>query len=171
MEVIAGPDDGNYEVSLREGGHKFLLDFKTVYWNSKLQHEHSRVVDSVIARGARGRHLVVADVMAGIGPFAVPLASSGNVTVHANDLNPDSFKYLKKNVNGNKGCKQDRVFAYNMDGRQFVHALSDKEVDVDYFVLNLPQIAVEFLDAFRGTRYSASKVFVSIEFMATLTTS
>ena len=41
--------------------------------------------------------VVVADMMAGVGPFAVPLAIN-RITVYANDLNPESFKYLNKNM-------------------------------------------------------------------------
>lgn len=42
-----------------------------VYWNSRLETEHKRLVDSFRA----GQ--VVVDVMAGIGPFAVPAAQKG----------------------------------------------------------------------------------------------
>ena len=38
--------------------------------------------------------------------------------VIANDLNPDSFKYLEQNIKLNK--VQSRVTAYNMDGRAFI---------------------------------------------------
>lgn len=42
-----------------------------VYWNSRLETEHKRLVDSFKAAQ------VVVDVMAGIGPFAVPAAQKG----------------------------------------------------------------------------------------------
>lgn len=41
--------------------------------------------------------------------------------VLANDLNPNSYKYLKQNVELNKVQKQ--VQAYNMDGRSFIRHL------------------------------------------------
>lgn len=44
---------------------------------------------------------IIADVMAGVGPFAVPAAKNG-CAVLANDLNPNSVKWLKKNVDDNK---------------------------------------------------------------------
>ena len=42
-----------------------------VYWNSRLEKEHQRLVDEF----RPGQ--VVADVMAGIGPFAIPAAKKG----------------------------------------------------------------------------------------------
>ena len=44
---------------------------------------------------------VVYDVFAGVGPFAVPAARKKCI-VFANDLNPDSFKWLQHNMKLNK---------------------------------------------------------------------
>jgi tRNA (guanine37-N1)-methyltransferase len=44
---------------------------------------------------------VVADVFAGVGPFALPAAKKG-CAVLANDLNPESYKYLHLNIKDNK---------------------------------------------------------------------
>ena len=46
---------------------------------------------------------VVADVFAGVGPFAIPAGKKG-CGVLANDLNPNSYKYLQKNIADNKVC-------------------------------------------------------------------
>jgi tRNA (guanine37-N1)-methyltransferase len=40
-------------------------------------------------------------VFAGVGPFAVPAAKRGNI-VYANDLNPESYKYMCENMKMNK---------------------------------------------------------------------
>lgn len=44
---------------------------------------------------------VIVDVMAGVGPFAVPAGRRG-CAVLANDLNPESHKYLQHNITANK---------------------------------------------------------------------
>lgn len=96
-EVLAGPAD--LAVEVRENGCVFAFDYGKVYWNSKLEGEHSRLVD--LFRPGE----VVADVMAGIGPFAVPAGKKG-VFVWANDMNPDSFHYLNEAVARNKVRRQ-----------------------------------------------------------------
>ena len=172
MELIAGVQD--MEVELREEGVRFKLDFAKVYWNSRLQYEHRRLVDfiagkehgganrksappssgggkspSVLSSSSTSKSLVVADIMAGIGPFAIPLACQHNITVYANDLNPVSHKYLVSNVILNK-CAPGKVKEYCMDGRAFVHHLAERDRNYDHAIMNLPAIAPEFLDAFRG---------------------
>jgi tRNA (guanine37-N1)-methyltransferase len=92
-EVLAGPDDMNVELS--EGDCTFRFNYSKVYWNSRLQTEHKRLVDSF----SPGE--VVCDVMAGIGPFAIPAGKKG-VFVWANDLNPDSYASMKDAVTRNK---------------------------------------------------------------------
>lgn len=94
-EVLAGPDNMNVEI--REGECTFRFDYSKVYWNSRLQTEHKRLVDSFNPRE------VVCDVMAGVGPFAVPAGKKG-VFVWANDLNPESYASLKDAIIRNKVC-------------------------------------------------------------------
>jgi tRNA (guanine37-N1)-methyltransferase len=92
-EVLAGPDDLNVEVM--EAGCVFRFDYSKVYWNSKLETEHRRII-SLFKPGE-----VVCDVMAGIGPFAVPAGKKG-VFVWANDKNPESYRYLEEAIKANK---------------------------------------------------------------------
>lgn len=92
-EVLAGPDD--LDVEVMEGGCVFRFNYAKVYWNSKLETEHRRIIN-LFKPGE-----VVCDVMAGIGPFAVPAGKNG-VFVWANDKNPESHFYLKKAIEANK---------------------------------------------------------------------
>lgn len=109
MERLAGVDD--YAVVLSEGGCSFAFDFRTVYWNSRLHAEHARLV----ARFAP--YAVVCDVMAGVGPFAVPAARKG-CWVLANDLNPASHAALCANAARNHVAANVRPAC--LDGRDFI---------------------------------------------------
>ncbi|GMI40502.1 hypothetical protein TeGR_g14110, partial [Tetraparma gracilis] len=162
MEVIAGADDGDFVTTLREGGVRFRLDFSRVYWNSRLQYEHRRLVDLILGKEHGGsskksstteaptKRLIVADAMAGIGPFAIPLGLENPESILANDLNPDSFKYLQENIILNK--VSSAVTPSCLDGREFIHSLMSRAPSKtpSHVIMNLPATAVEFLDAFRS---------------------
>ncbi|KAL7409482.1 Met-10+ like-protein-domain-containing protein [Mrakia frigida] len=110
MEVIAGETD--FLVNTIESGCKFTFDFSTVYWNSRLSTEHDRLI-SLFQPGQ-----LVADVFAGVGPFAVPAAKK-RCLVLGNDLNPSSAEWMQKNRVANKVEKSLTVS--NIDGRLFIH--------------------------------------------------
>ncbi|EGP92154.1 uncharacterized protein MYCGRDRAFT_35337 [Zymoseptoria tritici IPO323] len=174
-EVLAGPDDLNVMIS--EESCTFKFDYSKVYWNSRLNTEHRRLV-GIFREGE-----AVCDLMAGIGPFAVP-AGKKKIFVWANDLNPDSYISLQDAIKRNK--VHDYVQPFNEDGRTFVHsavaalAKEDRSVGItkkvsrkdmtakpevvqtikqprtfDHFVMNLPASAITFLPSFIGM-YSPS---------------
>jgi len=92
-ELLAG--DPNMSVELKEGNCIFRFDYSKVYWNSRLETEHRRLI--VMFKEGEA----VCDVMAGVGPFAIP-AGKKKVFVWANDLNPDSYASLKEGIQRNK---------------------------------------------------------------------
>ncbi|KAF4612304.1 hypothetical protein D9613_004255 [Agrocybe pediades] len=187
MELIAG--EPNYVVEHHEADCRFTFDFTEVYWNSRLHTEHERLVQMFKPEE------VVADVFAGVGPFAVPAAKKG-CAVLGNDLNPNSAKYLAKNVKDNRVTDLVRVSCE--DGRDFIRTCVSRVYDdpfpaytgpkpsrmqeekerkrlqklaaeghpipppnaaestgprrqrISHFVMNLPDSALTFLDAFRG---------------------
>jgi tRNA (guanine37-N1)-methyltransferase len=164
MQVIAGYDgDGWSRVTVKEEGCQFELDFQQVYWNSRLAGEHRRIVQYLRReqeKQSNKKPLIVADLMCGIGPFAVPLTAQQqqcDIRVYANDLNPCSFHYLTTNAAKNK-CQN--LHCFNLDGRAFVHQLQDDAVAVDQVLMNLPKTAPEFLDAFRGFTTSRPRIHV-----------
>ncbi|KAI9017558.1 guanine(37)-N1-methyltransferase [Gaertneriomyces semiglobifer] len=112
MDVIAGEDDMMAE--LHESNCKFRFDYSKVYWNSRLQGEHDRIVN-LFSKGQ-----LICDVFAGIGPYALPAAKNKESVVFANDLNPSSYEYLCKNATLNK--LEHLVRPYNMDGRNFIRS-------------------------------------------------
>ncbi|PQE24150.1 putative MET-10 protein [Rutstroemia sp. NJR-2017a BVV2] len=180
-EVLAGEDDMNVEI--REGDCTFRFDYSKVYWNSRLQTEHKRLVD-LFNPGD-----VVCDVMAGVGPFAVPAGKKG-VFVWANDLNPNSYAALKEAVVRNK--VGNFVHPFNEDGHKFIpHAADDLLAlalspnntiaippkrfprnappppptiitippTINHFVMNLPASAISFIPAFQGLYHWQERLF------------
>ncbi|GAA5853445.1 hypothetical protein JCM8547_002460 [Rhodosporidiobolus lusitaniae] len=109
MEVLAGDED--FEVEMSEHDVKFRFDFSAVYWNSRLQTEHARLVSTFKPDD------VIVDGFAGVGPFAIPAGKKG-CAVMASDLNPKSAEALKGNAVLNKVEKNVR--ASNEDGRAFI---------------------------------------------------
>lgn len=97
---------------------------------------------------------VLFDLFAGIGPFAIPAAKK-KCSVFANDLNPESYRWLKSNADKN----HVQVNAFNMDARDFVRDVMKPELatkwhhfEEEYRIhvtMNLPRIATTFLDVFR----------------------
>lgn len=135
-------------MQVRENGVTYEFDFSRVYWNPRLSTEHERVV-ALLKRGD-----TVLDVFAGVGPFAIPAARRG-CTVLANDLNPESHRWLQHNCKLNK--VERKVTTFNLDGRAFIHGPLKQQLPVMmkgtacvHVVMNLPALALEFLDAFRG---------------------
>lgn len=133
---------------VKENGVTYEFDFSRVYWNPRLSTEHQRVVQ-LVKRGD-----AVFDVFAGVGPFAIPTARLG-ANVVANDLNPESYRWLQHNCKLNKVEKKVRTF--NLDGRAFIQGPLKQELPAlltgktnVHIVMNLPALALEFLDAFRG---------------------
>jgi len=187
MEVLAG--DRDFVVKHHESNCAFTFDFREVYWNSRLQTEHGRLVNQFTPED------LVADVFAGVGPFSIPAAKKG-CAVFANDLNPMSYNYLRENISDNK--VSDLVRASCEDGRTFIRSVFNRAFDtpflpiapkvsrnqlrkahasssggasrsrspkripeapkhatpprnrITHLAMNLPDSAIEFLDAFRG---------------------
>ncbi|XP_062974271.1 tRNA (guanine(37)-N1)-methyltransferase [Elgaria multicarinata webbii] len=149
MEVLAG-DEANMITKVKEHYYSYEFDFSKVYWNPRLCTEHMRIVD-LLKPGD-----LLFDVFAGVGPFAIPAAKK-NCVVFANDLNPESHKWLQHNCKLNKVDQKVKVF--NMDGREFLEGPVKEELAKQlslgerksslHIVMNLPAMAIEFLDAFR----------------------
>lgn len=141
LEVLAG--NHSLVTTLAENGLRFHVDLATVYWNSRLGTERQRLLSGFT------RNDVVCDVFAGVGPLAISAAKIVK-RVFANDLNPYAVEYLERNSVLNKLEKKIKVF--KMDGRRFIKAMfaSDKAQSITQVVMNLPNDAAEFLDAFRG---------------------
>lgn len=133
LEHIAGEDIS--ETIHQEFGCRLMLDVKRVYFSPRLATERKRVADNV----KNGE--VIVDMFAGVGPFPILIAKNHDVTVYAVDINPEAYKYTKKNIELNK--VQNKVIPILGDVRE---ALENKNIKADRIIMNLPGSAYEFLD-------------------------
>ena len=140
MEILAG--DPNLITRTNENSCIFELDFGKVYWNSRLHTEHERLINKFFKEGE-----TVVDMFAGVGPFAIPAAKLKGCRVYANDLNPDSYLYLHKNMKLNH-IDPKLMKIYNLDARDFIMKLVREEgiKRIDHIIMNLPATSIEFLD-------------------------
>lgn len=137
---------------------RFKLDISKVYWNSRLSTEHERFVNRLNKPTD-----VVFDVCAGVGPFSVP-AAKAKCKTFANDLNPDSVKWLKLNMERNK-VAPSMYQIYNKDAKEFISQdirleLLNLYTQIEneqtatlptiYILMNLPALAPTFLPNFIG---------------------
>lgn len=149
-EVIWGSSD--LKTTVKENKCLFDLDFSEVYWNPRLCTEHERILKKLEPGD------VLFDVFAGIGPFSVPAAKKGCIVL-ANDLNPNSCKWLETNKKKNR-VENDLLTIFNKDGSKFIQEdfkthfvlwseklTSENKVHV---TMNLPAIAVEFIQYFNN---------------------
>lgn len=144
MEILAG--ERNTITITKEHGCTYQFDFAQVYWNSRLSTEHTRMTTFMMQGD------VLYDVFAGVGPFAIPAARK-KIQVFANDLNPESYKWLQKNAAVNK--LKNNFKAFNMDGRDFLRNIVKDDIlsrraqdspGSEHIIMNLPASAIEFLD-------------------------
>lgn len=163
----------------KESNCVFTLDFSKVYWNSRLQTEHDRLINTF-----KQNELVI-DVMAGIGPFSCPSGKKG-VFVISNDLNPSSYEYMQMNVANNnvknyvqcrnldgadlikntlkyvKEFRSQAIYSYSgelitktyVKGQDKKRVAKQLKVTVpklpNHYVMNLPATAIEFLNNFKS---------------------
>lgn len=175
MEHLAG--DASTVVRLKEHQCLFEFEYRDVYWNSRLQEEHGRLIEALFIHPvlASQQRPVLADCTCGIGPFSLPIVKQVHgVISHANDLNPESIRWLARNAELNKLPHVDRVeeippcsesFAAPQSGsklaihkpsdaRDFVRGLFSLSHPVTHALFNLPATGVELLDCFRGLDYA-----------------
>ena len=143
MELIAGDEDFN--ATVKEGGLTLLVPFDRVYWNSRLSGERQRAL-RLISRSDR-----VVDMFCGAGAMSC-LAARKHCEVFSNDLNPEAVKAaeinaLRNDVPLTTSCKDARDLIIDLVDRKVLSAEDDLTT---HFIMNLPEIAIEFLDVFRG---------------------
>ena len=122
----------------REFGCQYHVDVAKAYFSPRLSHEHQRVA-SLVQTGE-----TVVDLFAGVGPFSILIAKKNpKVKVYAVDINPEAVELLKVNVRVNR--VENRVFPILGDAKQI--AANKLKGLADGVIMNLPETAIEFVDA------------------------
>jgi len=135
FEVIAGAE--KTQTVHREHGCVFHVDLARAYFSPRLSHEHLRVASQV------REDETVLDMFAGVGPFSILVAKRREkIRVYAVDVNPDAFRYLKKNVAANR--VEAKVTPILGDVRAVVEERLRGRVD--RVMMNLPEKAIEYVD-------------------------
>lgn len=94
IEVLYG---SNCETIHKENGCLYKLDVSKVMWSKGNVNERLRIAELV------GDDETVIDMFAGIGYFSIPIGVFANPKkVYSMEINPNSYHYLKENVNLNK---------------------------------------------------------------------
>ncbi len=135
-ELIAG--EQKTRTIHREFGCTYYVDVAKAYFSPRLSHEHDRVA-SLVQEGE-----VVADFFAGVGPFSVLIGKKcPKAKVFAVDLNPDAVELLKINVRINR--VENRVIPVLGNAREI--AAGKLKGSADRVIMNLPETAIDFVDA------------------------
>jgi tRNA wybutosine-synthesizing protein 2 len=108
------------EVCHREAGYTFWLDPGRVMFAQGNRLEKERIARMIRKCGQNER---IGDMFAGIGYFTVP-AACGGAFVHAMEINPVAFSYLKRNITANRIA--DRVEAACGDCRELLSGTYDR---------------------------------------------
>jgi len=119
----------------REYGVKIFVDVAKAYFNPGLSGEHRRVAELV--RDGE----TVADLFAGVGPFALHIAKVRKALVFAVDINPWAISCLLRSLTINRLV--GRVVAVSGDARDFLAVVGSGVLD--RVIMNLPHHAVEFI--------------------------
>jgi len=136
FSVIAG--EPKTDTVHKEHGYKYYVDLTKVYFSPRLSHEHNRVA-SLVKDGE-----TIVDLFAGVGPFSILIAKTReNVKIYAIDANPYAIKFLKKNIRLNR--VESQVYPILGDAKQV--AKQRFSGIADRVIMNLPEKAMEFVDA------------------------
>ncbi|NVM34807.1 MAG: class I SAM-dependent methyltransferase family protein [Candidatus Lokiarchaeota archaeon] len=141
LKLLKGKDKS--ETLYKENGCTFKLDIKKTFFTPRLVFERKRLASSPISEGE-----VIFDLFSGVGPIAIQIAKKYKVIIHAFDINPIAFHYLKENVNLNKLL--GNVIPYNMDINFLIHPTSEIgkifQNTADRIIMNLPEKAINYIN-------------------------
>jgi tRNA (guanine37-N1)-methyltransferase len=136
LTYIAG--ENRMRTVYHENSCQYHVDVAKAYFSPRLSHEHQRVAE-LVKSGE-----VVADLFAGVGPFTVLIGKlCPKAMVYAVDINPDAVELLKINTRVNR--VESRVYPLLGGAREL--AKGELQGVADRVIMNLPETAIDFVDA------------------------
>jgi tRNA (guanine37-N1)-methyltransferase len=136
LSYLAG--ENRTQTVYNEYGCQYTVDLAKAYFSPRLSQEHHRVATLV------GAGEIVVDLFAGVGPFVVPIGKlCPEAKVYAVDINPNAVDLLKINVQINKVTNS--VYPLIGDARELANG--DLLGVADRVIMNLPETAIDFVDA------------------------
>ncbi|AFM98103.1 putative methyltransferase [Encephalitozoon hellem ATCC 50504] len=133
LEVIGG--EPVLETVHKEGNVLFYIDYRNVYWCSKLQNERLDLVRKLMEGD------VLCDPFCGVGPVSLAALKKG-CRVYSNDLNPHAIGCLKKSMKINK-LDSRNIEVFNLPASEFLEKMTGRKID--HFFLNLPEHSLDYL--------------------------
>jgi len=135
--------ENNTQTLHKENDCIFHLDIKTTYFSPRLVYERRRISETKIQDNE-----VIVDMFSGVGTFSIQIAKLKRVEIHAFDLNPAAYSFLKENIVSNK--LKGKIYPYNMNIKDLVNPSNQvgKKLfnKVDRIIMNLPENSIEFID-------------------------
>jgi len=121
-----------------EYGCQYHIDLAKAYFSPRLSQEHHRIATLVHADET------VVDLFAGVGPFAIPIGKlCPQAKVYAADINPNAVNLLKNNIQLNK--VESHVYPLLGDAGELANGILQGVAD--RVIMNLPETAINFIDA------------------------
>jgi len=131
------------ETTHRENYCLFKLDIKTTYFSPRLVYERRRISNADIQENE-----VIVDMFAGVGPFSIQIAKLNSVMIHAFDVNPHAYKYLKVNIELNK--LKGKIIPCNFNIKDLLNPSNKigKRLcgKIDRIIMNLPKHSINFIN-------------------------
>ena len=141
LKFLSGKDKS--ETIHKENHCLFKLDIKKTYFTPRLVFERKRLSTYDL----KEQELII-DMFAGVGPFSIQLAKNHDVVIHAFDINPYAYKYLKENIELNK--LKGLILPYNINIKELskpTNNLGNKlKNKANRIIMNLPEKSIEYVD-------------------------
>jgi tRNA (guanine37-N1)-methyltransferase len=141
LTYLAG--ENKTETIHKENDCIFHLDIKTTYFSPRLVYERRR-----ISMGEIQENEVIVDMFSGVGTFSIQIAKLHHVEIHAFDLNPVAYSFLKENIGNNK--LRGNIVPYNMNIEDVINPSNQigkiLQGSADRIIMNLPESSIEFIN-------------------------